>query len=140
MFKLQSAATQTEISIGQDKGAQTELPQMQDGETQTQTPACTYASVAAQTKVKQKGVAKHTDSMDIDSTSPPTEVTADPPSDEDQNKDIGVTLAPTSRALDVQGVTCIGPMKHKIREVATAFGGKGRGVIVVRWLLHYSRR
>ena len=29
---------------------------------------------------------------------------------------------------------------HKIREVERAFGGKGGGVIGVRWLLHYSRR
>ena len=31
-------------------------------------------------------------------------------------------------------------MTHKIREVERVFGGKGGGVIGVRWLLHYSRR
>ena len=129
VFKFQPAATQTETAVGQDKGGQTEVPQVQEGETQT--PACTYASVAAQTEVKEKGAAKHTDSMDIDSTAPPSKVTADPPSAKDQNKDKGVAIAPTSRAFFVHGVACIGPMTHKIQEVERAFGGKGGGVIGV---------
>ena len=49
-------------------------------------------------------------------------------------------IAPTSRTFVVHGVAYIGPMTHKIREVERAFGGKGGGVIRVRWLLHYSRR
>ena len=53
---------------------------------------------------------------------------------------IHTATAPTSRAFVVHGVACIGPMTHKIREVERAFGGKGGGVIGVRWLLHYSRR
>ena len=138
VFKFQPAATQTETAVGHDKGGQTEVPQVQEGETQT--PARTYASVVAQTEVKKKGVGKHTDSMDIDSTAPLGEVTVDPPSAKDQNKDTGAATAPTSRAFVVHGVACIGPMTHKIREVERAFGGQGGGVIGVRWLLHYSRR
>ena len=138
VFKFQPAATQTETAVGQNKGSQTEVPQVQEGETQT--PARTYASVAAQTEVKEKGVGKHTDSMDIDSTALPGEVAADPPSAKDQNKDTGAATAPTSRAFVVHGVACIGPITHKIQEVERAFGGKGGGVIGVRWLLHYSRR
>ena len=138
VFKFQPAATQTETAVGQDKGGQTEVPQVQEEETQT--PAHTYASEAAQTEVKEKGAAKHTDSMDIDSTAPPSKVTADPPSAKDQNKDTGAAIAPTSRAFVVHGVACIGPMTHKIWEAERAFGGKGGGVIGVQWLLHYSRR
>ena len=127
VFKFQPAATQTETAVGQDKGGQTEVPQVQEGETQT--PARTYASVAAQTELKERGAAKHTDSMDIDSTAPPSEVTTDPLSAKDQNKDIDAATAPTSRAFVVHGLACIGPMTHKIREVERAFGGKGGGVI-----------
>ena len=105
IFQFQPAATQTETAGGQDKGGQTEVPLVQEGETQT--PARTYASVAAQTEVKEKGVGKHTDSMDIDSTAPPSEVTADPPSAKDQNEDTGAATAPTSRAFVVHGVACI---------------------------------
>lgn len=94
--------------MGQDKGNQTELPQVHEGETQR--PACTYPNVAVQTEVKEKRVAKHTDSMDIDSLAPGSEVTEDPTSAKDQNKDTGATLAPTSRAFVVSGVACIGPM------------------------------
>ena len=78
--------------------------------------------------------------MDIDSTAPTSKVTADPPSAKDQNKGKGAAIAPTSRAFVVHGVACIGPMAHKIREVERVFGGKGGGVIGVRWLLRYSRR
>ena len=78
--------------------------------------------------------------MDIDSTAPPSKVTADPASAKDQNKDKGAAIVPTSRAFVVHGMACIGPMTHKIREVERAFRGKGGGVIGVRWLLHYSRR
>ena len=81
VFKFQPAATQTETAVGQDKGGQTEVPQVQEGETQP--PARTYASVAAQTEVEEKVVAKHTDSMDRDSTAPPSEVTADTSSAKD---------------------------------------------------------
>ena len=70
---------------------------MQEGETQTL--ACMYTRVATQTQVKDKGVAKHTDSKDKDSTAPLSEVTADPPSAKDQNKDTGVALAPTTKAF-----------------------------------------
>ena len=81
VFKFQPAATQTETAVGQDKGGQREVPQAQEGETQT--PAHTHTSVAAQPEVKEKGVAKHTDSMDKDSTAPPSEVTVDPASAKD---------------------------------------------------------
>ena len=138
VFKFQPATTQTDNVAGVDKGGQTEVPHVQEGETQT--PARTYASVAAQTEVKENGVAKHTDSMVIDSTAPPNKATADPPSAKDQSKDKDTATAPTSRAFVVHGMACIGPMTHKIREVERAFGGKGGGVIGVRWLQHYSRR
>ena len=115
VFKFQPAASQTENVVGQDKSGLTETPQVQEGETQT--PAHTYASVAAQTEIKKKGVAKHTDSMDLDTAPTPKEVTAEPPYAEDQNKATGMASAPTSRAFVVHGVVCIGPMTHKIREV-----------------------
>ena len=86
MFKFQPAATQTETAVGHDKCGKTGVPQVQEGETQP--PARAYASVAAQTEVQEKEMAKHTDSIDKDSTAPPSEVTADPPSTEDRNKDI----------------------------------------------------
>ena len=121
VFKFQPAATQTETAVGQDKGGQTEVHQVQEAETQT--PARTYASVAAQTEVKKKGVAKHTDNMEIDSTAPPNGATADPPSAKDQCKDKDTATAHTSRAFVVHGVACIGPMTHKIREVERVFGG-----------------
>ena len=124
--------------MGQNKGNQTEVPQVHEGETQT--PTRTYASVVAQTEVKEKGVGKHTDRMDKDTTAPPSEVTADPPSPKSRNKDTGVALAPTSRAFIVYGVACIGPMTNKIWEIKRAFGRKGGGVIGVRWLLYCNRR
>ena len=115
--------------MGQNKGNQTELPQVHEGETQT--PTRTYASVVVQTEVKEKGVGKHTDRMDKDSTAPRSEVTADPPSPKSHNKDTSVALAPTSRAFIVYGVACIGPMTNKIWEIERAFGRKGGGIIGV---------
>ena len=40
----------------------------------------------------------------------------------------------------MHGVETTGPMLPKIWEVKRAFGGKGGGVIGVRWLLSYERR
>ena len=37
-------------------------------------------------------------------------------------------------------MACMGPMTHKIWDVERGFGGKGGGVIVVRWLFHYNSR
>ena len=73
-------------------------------------------------------MAKQTDSLDVDSTAPLSEVTAHTPSAKDQNKDTGVAQAP-SMAFVVHSVACIVPKTYKIWEVEGAFVEKGVGVI-----------
>ena len=57
-----------------------------------------------------------------------------------KNQANNTTTGRTARALVVHGVACLGPMATKIQKVERAFGMKGVGVIVVRWLLKDSRR
>ena len=77
--------------------------------------------------------------MDIDPAPPPTPTEmAVPPTA--KNMDKGKDTGSVARAFVIHGMACTGPMVHKIREVERAFGGRGGGVIGVRWLLQWSRQ
>ena len=77
-----------------------------------------------------------TDHMDLDPQTPEFIPAATPTAKDPINTPPSAHCA---RAFVVHGVACSGPLTHKMREVERAFGGKGRGVIGVRWLLQWNR-
>ena len=91
----------------------------------------------AQTEGMEGEGPNNTDHMDLDPQTPEFVPAATPTAKDPINTSASVHCA---RAFVVHGFVCSGPLRHKIREVDRAFGGKGGGVIGVRWLLQWNRR
>ena len=92
----------------------------------------------AQTEGEEEKGADTTDHMDLDPQTLKFVLAVTPTAKDPINST--PTSAHCARAFVVHSVACSGPLTHKIREVERAFGGKGGGVIGVRWLLQWNRR
>ena len=79
--------------------------------------------------------------MDVDTPPPSTNTPTSPAATPSANTTNATpTSAYLTRAFVVHGIACSGPWTQKIQEAERAFGGRGGGVIGVRWLLQGYRR
>ena len=113
---------------------QTLITQVQVGTTQT--AVRTYADVLAQIEGEEEKGPDTPHHVDLDPQTPEFVQAATPAAKDPINTIL--VFVHCARAFVVHGVMCSGPLTHKIRQVERAFGGKGGGVIEVRWLLQWN--